>query len=76
MLAYICSFGRQKALVINNLSRYSQYVELDLKELEGYIPEDLFGQNQFPQITKNPYLIMAGPYGYYWFGLNSDSTAF
>jgi len=59
----------QPALVVNNLSRYSQYVELDLSRYNGWTPVDLFGDVVFPPIGELPYLVTLGPHGFYWFRL-------
>jgi len=69
VLTYICSYKDDIALVVNNLSRFSQYVEMDMKEYQGYVPEDLFGGTNFPEIGELPYMITVGPHGFYWFRL-------
>ena len=61
--------GNQTVLVVNNLSRYSQYVEIDLSRFNGWTPVDLFGDVVFPRIGDLPYLITLGPHGFYWFRL-------
>ena len=38
-------------LVVNNLSRFVQPVELDLREFDGLDPVELFGETVFPRIT-------------------------
>lgn len=61
--------GMETTLIVNNLSRFSQYVELDLSDFEGYYPIDLFGDSVFPRIGELSYLVTLGPHGFYWFRL-------
>jgi maltose alpha-D-glucosyltransferase/alpha-amylase len=56
-------------LVIANLSRLTQYVELDLSAFQGRRPVELLGQSAFPVIGERPYLLTLGPHAFYWFGL-------
>lgn len=69
-LCYLCTYEEQTMLVVNNLSRYSQYVELDLSKYNGWTPEDTFSKNPFPTIGELPYLVTLGPHGFYWFELH------
>lgn len=62
--------GARCVLVIANLSRSSQAVELDLSNFAGWIPQEMFGGVAFPVITTQPYQLSLGPYGYYWFRLD------
>jgi maltose alpha-D-glucosyltransferase/alpha-amylase len=61
--------GMETVLCVNNLSRFSQYVELDLVRFDGWTPVDLFGDVVFPRIGSLPYLVTMGPHGFYWFKL-------
>ncbi len=67
VLTYIREHQGQRILVVNNLSRFCQYVELDLREYEGAIPVECFGNNPFPRVGELPYLLTLGPHGFYWF---------
>ncbi len=69
VLAFFRYDEEQRILVVANLSRYSQYVELDLSTHAGSIPVELFGGVAFPRIGELPYLLTLGPYGFYWFHL-------
>ncbi|MGH9328232.1 MAG: maltose alpha-D-glucosyltransferase [Terriglobia bacterium] len=69
VLAYIRELGLERVLVVNNLSRSAQAVELDLGRFQGLIPIEMFGGNPFPRITHRPYLLTLGPYQFYWFKL-------
>ncbi len=56
-------------LVVANLSRLTQYVELDLGAYQGWTPVELLGRTRFPTIGPHPYLLTLAPYSFYWFGL-------
>jgi maltose alpha-D-glucosyltransferase/alpha-amylase len=56
-------------LVVANLSRLTQYVELDLTAYHGWTPVEHFGRTRFPMIGNLPYLLTLAPYAFYWFGL-------
>jgi maltose alpha-D-glucosyltransferase/alpha-amylase len=61
-------------LCVNNLSRFPQPVELDLRRFEGVAPIELLGGVRFPEIGELPYLLTLGAYGFYWFRLPSPET--
>jgi maltose alpha-D-glucosyltransferase/alpha-amylase len=58
-------------LCVNNLSRFPQPVELDLRRWEGRIPVELLGGVPFPAVGELPYLLTVGGYGFYWFRLTT-----
>ena len=74
VLAFIRKFEYERILVVANLSRFVQYVQLDLKEHAGIAPEEVLGRTPFPKITEQPYLLTLGPYGFIWFSL-ADGVA-
>jgi maltose alpha-D-glucosyltransferase/alpha-amylase len=57
-------------LCVNNLSRFAQPVELDLRRFDGYRPVELLGGVEFPPIGELPYLLTAPGHGSYWFRLD------
>jgi maltose alpha-D-glucosyltransferase / alpha-amylase len=67
VLTYIREYQGEQVLVVNNLSRFCQYAELDLGDYEGCVPMECFGNNPFPPIGELPYLLTLGPHGFYWF---------
>ncbi|QDU30124.1 Trehalose synthase/amylase TreS [Anatilimnocola aggregata] len=75
ILAFVRKYQGETLLVVANLSRFVQYVELDLSSFEGIAPVELFGQTPFPQIGKLPYLLTLGPHTFYWFSLGSKTEA-
>jgi hypothetical protein len=69
VLAFLRRHEGRQVLVVANLSRYAQYVELDLHEFRGQRPVELFGQTSFPAIGDLPYLLTLGPHAFYWLAL-------
>jgi len=69
VLAFIRRYGDDVVLVVANLSRFVQYVELDLSPYQGTIAVELFGGTPFPRIGELPYLLTLGPHDFYWFSL-------
>ncbi|HYT27036.1 MAG TPA: maltose alpha-D-glucosyltransferase [Actinomycetota bacterium] len=81
VLAFVRQLGDDVVIVIANLSRFAQPVELDLGRWHGLVPEEMFGRTPFPMIDGGePYRLAVGPHGFYWFHLveppdNPDDTA-
>jgi maltose alpha-D-glucosyltransferase/alpha-amylase len=69
VLAFIRRYADEQVLVIANLSRFVQCVELDLSTYAGLMPVELFGRVEFPPIGGQPYFITLGPHSFYWFAL-------
>jgi maltose alpha-D-glucosyltransferase/alpha-amylase len=69
VLAFTRETESETILVIANLSRLSQYAELDLSRYRGQFPTELFGRTAFPAIGEEPYRLSLGPHGFFWFCL-------
>jgi maltose alpha-D-glucosyltransferase/alpha-amylase len=69
VLAFTRTHGRETVLAINNLSGTAQAVDLDLSPWAGAIPIEMFGASIFPRIRREPYIMMMGPYDFFWFRL-------
>ncbi|MGE3804830.1 MAG: maltose alpha-D-glucosyltransferase [Gemmataceae bacterium] len=67
ILAFLRRLGDECLLIVANLSRFVQYVELDLSEFQGQMPVEMFGRVAFPPIGQLPYLLTLGPHSFYWF---------
>jgi maltose alpha-D-glucosyltransferase/alpha-amylase len=67
ILSYAREFGDDTVLCVNNLSRFPQPVELDLRKWEGAEPIEMLGGVPFPRIGELPYLLTLGSHGFYWF---------
>lgn len=67
VLSFIRRYQDEDILVVVNLSRFSQAVELNLSNHVGLVPEDVFSKNKFPVIKEPHYMLTLGPYEFYWF---------
>jgi maltose alpha-D-glucosyltransferase/alpha-amylase len=75
VLAFVRSLGDERILVVINLSRFSQVVELDLAPFSGHVPVEVFSQNRFPLIKDAPYVLTMGIHDYFWFVLQKEAVA-
>src|SRR5437762_8030632 len=75
VLAFIRRYQDEVILVIANLSRFVQYVGLDLSAFKGTSPMELFGHAKFPTVGDSPYGLTLGPHQFYWFLLTPVETA-
>jgi maltose alpha-D-glucosyltransferase/alpha-amylase len=69
VLVFLRRYKDELILCVNNLSRFAQYVELDLKLFQGMVPLELWSKNCFPRIGDLPYLLTLGPHNFLWFKL-------
>jgi maltose alpha-D-glucosyltransferase / alpha-amylase len=74
ILAFTRDYEDQSVLMVANLSRFVQFVELDLSRYVGRHPVELFGQTKFPVISRSPYVLTLGPHAFYWFSLEGDQA--
>jgi maltose alpha-D-glucosyltransferase/alpha-amylase len=58
-----------RILCVNNLSRFPQPVELDLRRFKGVTPVECMGGVIFPPIGELTYLLTLPGHGFYWFQL-------
>ena len=69
VLAFVRRWENETLLVVANLSRFVQYVELNLSALKGSAPVELFGRTRFPSIGDLPYLLTLGGHECLWFSI-------
>jgi maltose alpha-D-glucosyltransferase/alpha-amylase len=74
VLAFMRQFQDETILVVANLSRFPQYVELDLGKWKGMRPVELFGHTEFPLIGELPYLLTLGSHAFHWFSIEAPAT--
>jgi maltose alpha-D-glucosyltransferase/alpha-amylase len=75
VLSFMRKWEDETVLVVANLSRYPQAVELPLSVYEGTSPVEMFGLNPFPQIRTAPYPLTLGAHQFYWFRLAKEHEA-
>jgi maltose alpha-D-glucosyltransferase/alpha-amylase len=69
ILAFVREFGDDRVLCVNNLSRFPQPVELDLRRYADVVPVEMLGGMHFPKVGELPYLLTLPGHGFYWFTL-------
>jgi maltose alpha-D-glucosyltransferase/alpha-amylase len=74
VLAFVRRYQEECVLVLANLSRFVQGVELDLSSYRGQVPVEIFGRTEFPVIGDAPYFVTLGPHTFYWFALEPQRT--
>jgi maltose alpha-D-glucosyltransferase / alpha-amylase len=70
VLAFVRQHEGQTILVVANLSRFLQHVELDLAKYQGTVPMELFGRARLPVVTDKAYSLTLGSYAFYWMALD------
>ncbi len=71
ILAFVRRYQQDAVLMVANLSRFVQAVEVDLSAFKGVRPVELFSRGEFPQIREAPYLLTLGPHSFYSFSLDT-----
>jgi maltose alpha-D-glucosyltransferase/alpha-amylase len=74
VLSFLRVHGDQRVLVVANLSRFAQHVELDLARFRGMVPVEAFGQTRFRPVGDERYYLTLGPYAFYWFALETPQA--
>jgi maltose alpha-D-glucosyltransferase / alpha-amylase len=74
ILAFMRLLENEKVLVVANLSRFHQWVELDLAPYAGFTPVEMAGVVRFPSISAEPYRLSLAPFGFMWFLLEPSET--
>jgi maltose alpha-D-glucosyltransferase / alpha-amylase len=74
VLAFTRTYNGEHLLVVANLSRFSQTVELDLSPFQGAVPVEIFGRVKFPEIGNSAYFLSISPHSFYWFALQFSES--
>ena len=75
VLAFVRRHGDEVLLIVANLSRFPQFVELDLSAFKGLFLLELFGKTPFPAVSDRPYLLTLDGHAFHWFALRSGAGA-
>ena len=74
VLAFVRRHESETILVLANLSRFVQQVQLNLSSFKDMAPCELFGGTRLPPIGDQPYPLTFGPHGFYWFSLEPKAA--
>jgi maltose alpha-D-glucosyltransferase / alpha-amylase len=72
VLAFLRRYNEETLLVVVNLSRHPQWVELELGEFTGTVPVELMGNGAFPPVEGRPYRLTLGGHDGLWLSLSSS----
>ncbi len=75
VLAFVRQFEDETILVVANLSRFTQFAELDLAKHSGSVPTEIFGRTRFPAVGDGPYTLSLGPHAFQWFHLQPQEPS-
>ncbi len=71
VLAFVRTHEKQRVIVVANLSQFSQATALSLIEYKDCDITEVFSQNKFMNVGDGDYAITIGPYGYFWFQVDT-----
>jgi maltose alpha-D-glucosyltransferase/alpha-amylase len=74
VLSFTRTYQGEHILVVANLSRFVQTVELDLTAFQGMVPVEIFGRTEFPGVSEAPYFLSLGPHAFFWFTLQHQEA--
>ncbi|HET6407123.1 MAG TPA: maltose alpha-D-glucosyltransferase [Chthoniobacteraceae bacterium] len=76
VLAFVRTYKEEVILVLVNLSRFAQPVEIDLSAYAGRRPVEVFSQNKFPTIRPGSTFFTLAPHDHYWLTLKVQADRF
>jgi maltose alpha-D-glucosyltransferase/alpha-amylase len=72
VFSFVRTWNDEIIVVVVNLSRYCQIANIDMRKYSGLVPEEAFGKTIFPIIKNHSYLMMMGPFDYFWLILGKN----
>jgi maltose alpha-D-glucosyltransferase/alpha-amylase len=75
VLIFLRRYEEERIMVVANLSRFVQYLELEMPAFKEMVPVEIFGRTEFPTIGELPYFLTLGPHSFYWFSLEPKPAA-
>lgn len=74
ILCFVRTFESRHVIVAANLSQFSQSAALDFSDFKHCDVTEAFSQNRFRRIGDGDYDITLGPYGYFWFEVDTQNN--
>ncbi len=72
VLTFMRRLDGRAVLVVANLSRHAQPINLELEEFAGVNPVEIRGRSPLPAVGADPYFLTIGPHDVYWLTLRKD----
>ncbi|MBN1360350.1 MAG: maltose alpha-D-glucosyltransferase [Sedimentisphaerales bacterium] len=74
VLSFLRQYEEKTILVVANLSRYCQAVQIQIPAHVGCSVHDIFSDNRFADITDGPYCVTLAPHSFFWFVLRPPAV--
>src|SRR5690606_4769656 len=71
IICFARTYESQQVIVVANLSQFSQSTVMDLTDFVHCHITEAFSQNRFRSVEENDYYVTLGPYGYFWFEVDT-----
>ncbi len=75
VLTFLRQYEDERILVVANLSRHCQAVNVHMPDYAGFSVNEVFSDNVFPPIGEGPYTLTLSPHSFYWFVLREPVTS-
>ncbi|MGD9614459.1 MAG: maltose alpha-D-glucosyltransferase [Alphaproteobacteria bacterium] len=75
VIAYLREYDGEAILVVANLARTAQAVELDLSDFRGRRVIEVLGRSEFPAVGDNPYRLTLQGHSFFWFELAATAES-
>jgi maltose alpha-D-glucosyltransferase/alpha-amylase len=75
VIAYLREWESEVILVVANLARTAQAVELDLSDFRGRRVIEVLGRSEFPVIGENAYMMTLQGHSFFWFELAATAES-
>ncbi|APR76964.1 Trehalose synthase [Minicystis rosea] len=75
IFAFVRRYDSETVLMVANLSRLVQFVDLDLAAFQGLVPIELFGRSELPAIGTARYPLTLAGHGFYLLSLERPVVA-
>ncbi|MGV3533927.1 MAG: putative maltokinase, partial [Chthoniobacteraceae bacterium] len=75
VLVFVRKHEDETFLVLANLARFVQLVELDLSAYAGMVPMEVFSRAKFPEIRSGSTAFTLGPHDFFWIALRRSSAS-
>src|SRR6476659_106360 len=72
VLVFLRRSEDETILVVVNLSRFAQPLELDLARFSSCVPVEVFSRHKFPPVKKALYPLTMAPHAHYWLALQAQ----
>jgi len=69
VLTFLREYEAEHLLIVANLSRHCQVVNIHMHDQAGFSVTEVFSHNAFPTIDEGPYTLTLAPHSFYWFVL-------